>query len=167
MEPQHRSAHTGQGVSAKHTLVVIVALVSSGLLVWIIQLARAGDPVGYIILTGLGVLLVLPIVGGVLALLINTIGKLQAPPSLPRDDLKAIREAHQVLRAQNQYLTQLLAQAQKNPALLAGAQSGYSDTIETPLTLGPGQVRTPEGFVIDGTAFDTLDDDDNNNDEAK
>ncbi|MEW5958868.1 MAG: hypothetical protein AB1801_14140 [Chloroflexota bacterium] len=38
------------------TLAVMIALAGAGLLIWIIQLARQGDPVGYIMLTGLGVL---------------------------------------------------------------------------------------------------------------
>ena len=164
MEQQHQSSRKNSGISAKHTATVIGALLLGGLLIWIIQLARAGDPVGYIILTGLGVLLVLPIVGGVLALLIGAVGKMQPPQALSRDDLKSIREAHHVLRAQNQYLTQMLAQAQKNPALLSGLQSDQPDVYQAPLSLGPGQVRTPEGFVIDGTAFDTLDDDHGNDD---
>ena len=54
-------------LSAKHTLAVMLALIGGGLLVWIIQLARQGDPIGYIILTGLGVLASLPVVGGVLS----------------------------------------------------------------------------------------------------
>lgn len=141
---------TSSSGGPKHTLVIALVLALSGILIWIIQLARQGDPVGYIILTGLGMLLALPVTGAVLALLLRSLGRLQPPP---RDDLKSIHEAHRVLRDQNRYLTQLLAQAQKNPALLAGGG------VDAAPSLGPGQVRTPEGFIIDGAAFDVLDDD--------
>jgi hypothetical protein len=45
----------------------------------------------------------------------------------------------------------MLTQLQRNPALLTSPEQPTFD-------LGPGQVRTPEGFIIDGTAFDTLED---------
>ena len=137
-------------LSAKHTLAVMLALIGGGLLVWIIQLARQGDPIGYIILTGLGVLASLPVVGGVLYLLIVAIGKtMQGRPS--GQELKTVYETHRVLEAQNRELARMLTQLQRNPALLANPEQPTFD-------LGPGQVRTPEGFIIDGTAFDTLED---------
>ena len=137
-------------LSAKHTLAVMLALIGGGLLVWIIQLARQGDPIGYIILTGLGVLASLPVVGGVLYLLIVAIGKtMQGRPS--GQELKTVYETHRVLEAQNRELARMLTQLQRNPALLTSPEQSTFD-------LGPGQVRTPEGFIIDGTAFDTLED---------
>ena len=137
-------------LSAKHTLAVMLALIGGGLLVWIIQLARQGDPIGYIILTGLGVLASLPVVGGVLYLLIVAIGKtMQGRPS--GQELKTVYETHRVLEAQNRELARMLTQLQRNPALLTSPEQPTFD-------LGPGQVRTPEGFIIDGTAFDTLED---------
>jgi hypothetical protein len=137
-------------LSAKHTLAVMLALIGGGLLVWIIQLARQGDPIGYIILTGLGVLASLPVVGGVLYLLIVAIGKtMQGRPS--GHELKTVYETHRVLEAQNRELARMLTQLQRNPALLTSPEQPTFD-------LGPGQVRTPEGFIIDGTAFDTLED---------
>jgi hypothetical protein len=136
--------------SAKHTLAVMLALIGGGLLVWIIQLARQGDPIGYIILTGLGVLASLPVVGGVLYLLIVAVGKtMQGRPS--GQELKTVYETHRVLEAQNRELARMLTQIQRNPALLTSPEQPTFD-------LGPGQVRTPEGFIIDGTAFDTLED---------
>ena len=137
-------------LSAKHTLAVMLVLIGGGLLVWIIQLARQGDPIGYIILTGLGVLASLPVVGGVLYLLIVAIGKtMQGRPS--GQELKTVYETHRVLEAQNRELARMLTQIQRNPALLTSPEQPTFD-------LGPGQVRTPEGFIIDGTAFDTLED---------
>ncbi len=145
------------GVSAKHTFAITGALLVAGLLVWIIQLARAGDPIGYIILTGLGVLLALPVTGGVLAMLLHAAGKVTTSPNSPtRDDLKSIKEAHQLLQTQHQYLTRLLQQAQQNPALLSGHTPLVAAEPSVP-PLAPGQLQTADGFIIDGVAFDTLD----------
>ncbi|MEW5956879.1 MAG: hypothetical protein AB1801_04085 [Chloroflexota bacterium] len=141
-------------VSARHTLAVMIALTGAGLLVWITQLARQGDPVGYIILTGLGVLASLPVAGGVLYLLIVAIGKVLQTRSAPAE-LKTVYDTHRVLEAQNRELARMLNQLQRNPTLLASLQSPEQATV---VELGPGQVRTPEGFVIDGTAFDALED---------
>ncbi len=144
------------GISIKHTLVVALSLVLGGILIWIIQLARGGEPIGYIILTGLGVILILPVVGWVLYLLIGAIGKLQHGQST--DDVKTIYETQRVLRAQNQELARLLLQIQNNPALRnSSAPDGSQEIASLPL-LGPGQVITPEGFVINGAAFDALTD---------
>ena len=137
-------------LSAKHTLAVMLALIGGGLLIWIIQLARQGDPIGYIILTGLGVLASLPVVGGVLYMLIVAVGKtMQGRPS--GQELKTVYDTHRVLEARNRELARMLTQLQRNPALLTSPEQPTFD-------LGPGQVRTPEGFIIDGTAFDTLED---------
>lgn len=136
------------GLRAKHTFVIALVLVGGGLLVWMIQLARQGDAIGYIILTGLGVLLSLLVVGLVLYILIMAIGKTTQIRSYP-NEMKTIYETHRVLEAQNREMARLLAQMQRNPTLLA-------DPEKLPVELGPGQVLTPEGFVIDGTAFDTL-----------
>jgi hypothetical protein len=138
-------------VSARHTLAVMITLVSGGLLIWIIQLARQGDPVGYIILTGLGMLASLPVVGGVLYMLIVAIGKVLQARSAP-SELKTVYDTHRVLEAQNRELARTLNQLQRNPTLLANPDQ--TAVVE----LRPGQVRTPEGFVIDGTAFDALED---------
>jgi multisubunit Na+/H+ antiporter MnhG subunit len=157
MEQKIMDNNQRNGVSAKHTLSITGVLLGAGLLVWIIQLARAGDPVGYIILTGLGVLLALPVTGGVLAMLLHAAGKVTRPPNSPtRDDLKSIREAHQLLQTQHQYLTRLLQQAQQNPALLPGYTLPVAAEPAAP-PLAPGQLQTADGFIIDGVAFDTLD----------
>ncbi|MCP4995917.1 MAG: hypothetical protein GY934_19390 [Gammaproteobacteria bacterium] len=148
-------------LNLKHSLGVSVSLVLGGILIWVIQLARGGEPIGYVILTGLGVILVLPVVGLVLYLLIGAIGKLQRGQST--DDVKTIYETQRVLRAQNQELARLLLQMQNNPGLHnsdSGQDSPNSPTL-LPL-LSPGQVITPEGFVIDGAAFDTLTDEEKN-----
>jgi len=155
MNPGNQSTKS-PGVSPKHTLAIVGALLATGLLVWIIQLARSGDPIGYIILTGLGVLLAMPVTGGVVALLLHAVSKLTVPQQgRARDDLKAIREAHHVLRAQNQYLIDQLKQTQQNRTLLSGHETMPE---AAPPALGPGQLQTADGFIIDGVAFDTLDD---------
>ena len=83
MKPQEPAS-----LNLKHTLGVSISLVLGGILIWVIQLARSGEPIGYVILTGLGVILVLPVVGLVLYLLIGAIGKLQRGQST--DDVKTI-----------------------------------------------------------------------------
>ena len=145
------------GLNIKHTFVVAMAVVMGGVIIWVIQLARNGDPIGYIILTGAGVLLALPVVGLVLYMLIIAIGKMQHNVGMNIDDIKTMRESHRVLKDQNRELARLLLQMQKNPTLLLPEQA---EQQQSPMgvTLLPGQVMTPEGFVIDGTAFSTLDD---------
>jgi hypothetical protein len=138
-------------ISAKHTMAVMAALIGGGVLIWIIQLARQGDPIGYIILTGLGVLASLPVVGGVLYMLIVAVGKtMQGRPT--GQELKTVYETHRVLEAQNRELARMLTQLQRNPALLTSLRSPEQPVVE----LNPGQFRTSEGFIIDGAAFDTL-----------
>ncbi len=146
------------GINIKHTFVVAMALVIGGVIIWVIQLARNGDPIGYIILTGTGVLLALPVVGLVLYMLIIALGKMQQNGGMHIDDIKTIRESQRVLRDQNRELARLLLQVQNNPMLMSGPQSGQQEQ-PAQVTLGPGQVMTPEGFVIDGTAFNVLDED--------
>jgi hypothetical protein len=140
-------------ISAKHTLAVMTALIGGSVLIWIIQLARQGDPIGYIILTGLGVLASLPVVGGVLYMLIVAVGTLRAMPGpATSQELKTVYETHRVLEAQNRELARMLTQLQRNPALLTSLRSPEQPVVE----LNPGQFRTSEGFIIDGAAFDTL-----------
>ncbi|MCP4407054.1 MAG: hypothetical protein GY807_04710, partial [Gammaproteobacteria bacterium] len=86
------------GINIKHTFVVAMALVIGGVIIWVIQLARNGDPIGYIILTGTGVLLALPVVGLVLYMLIIALGKMQQNGGMHLDDIKTMRESQRVLR---------------------------------------------------------------------
>lgn len=139
---------SSNGISARHTFAVVLALIIGGLLVWVIQLARQEDPIGYIILTGLGVLISVPVVGVVLYMLIIALGKtLQPRPNT--HEMKTVYETHRVLEAQNREMARLLTRMQRQPALLANPE-------QASVELGPGQVMTPEGFVIDGAAFDAL-----------
>lgn len=136
---------------ARYTFAITFTLVSGGLFVWIIQLARQGEPVGYIILTGLGMLLALLVCGIVLRLLLMAANR---PSSQPLSDLKTLYDTQRVLSQQNRALLDQLQQLQKQPSLLSGRTPRPHD-----LELEPGQMMTAEGFIIDGTAFDSLDDD--------
>lgn len=147
--------HKETVINVKHAFGFALALVIGGVIIWVIQLARNGDPIGYIILTGVGVLLALPVVGLVLYMLIIAIGKMQHNGGTHHDDIKTMRESHRVLKDQNRELARLLLQMQKNPTLMLPEQVGQQEP--TPVNLSPGQVMTPEGFVIDGTAFSALD----------
>lgn len=141
---------TDGGVRARTIFAVVLAVIIGGLLVWIIQLARQGDPIGYIILTGLGVLASMPVMGVVLYMLIMAIGKTMQSGG-NRQEMKTIYETHRILEAQNREMARLLSQLQRNPDLLANPG-------QPSVELGPGHVLTSDGFVIDGTAFDTLED---------
>jgi len=147
--------HKETVINVKHAFGFALALVIGGVIIWVIQLARNGDPIGYIILTGIGVLLALPVVGLVLYMLIIAIGKMQHNGGTHLDDIKTMRESHRVLKDQNRELARLLLQMQKNPTLMLAEQAGQQEP--TQVNLAPGQVMTPEGFVIDGTAFSALD----------
>jgi hypothetical protein len=148
----------GTVINTRHAFGFALALVMGGVIIWVIQLARNGDPIGYIILTGVGVLLALPVVGLVLYMLIIAIGKMQHNGGTHLDDIKTMRESHRVLKDQNQELARLLLQMQRNPTLMLPEQVGQQNPAQ--VTLSPGQVMTPEGFVIDGTAFSALDNED-------
>lgn len=138
------------GVRARTIFAVVLAVIIGGLLVWIIQLARQGDPIGYIILTGLGVLASMPVMGVVLYMLIMAIGKTMQPGG-NRQEMKTIYETHRILEAQNREMARLLSQLQRNPDL-------FTNPGQPSVELGPGHVLTSDGFVIDGTAFDALED---------
>jgi|GEM_PF-2213717 len=138
------------GVRARTIFPVVLAVIIGGLLVWIIQLARQGDPIGYIILTGLGVLASMPVMGVVLYMLIIAIGKTVQPRANTRE-MKTIYETHRILEAQNREMARLLSQLQRNPDLL-------TNPGKPAVELGPGHVLTSDGFVIDGAAFDALED---------
>ena len=142
--------NTDSGVRTRTIFAVVLAVIIGGLLVWIIQLARQGDPIGYIILTGLGVLTAIPIVGVVLYMLIIAIGNTMQPRAYSHE-MKTIYETHRVLEAQNREMARLLSQVRRNPDLLTSSGQPSVD-------LGPGHVLTSDGFVIDGTAFDALED---------
>jgi hypothetical protein len=114
---------------ARYAFAITLALVSGGLFIWIIQLARQGEPVGYIILTGLGMLLALLVCGLVLRLLLMAANRSSAQPL---NDLKTIYKSSRPCSA-----------------------AIHPNNLE----LEPGQMMTAEGFIIDGTAFDSLDED--------
>ena len=141
---------TDGGIRARTIFAVVLAVIIGGLLVWIIQLARQGDPIGYIILTGLGVLASMPVMGVVLYMLIIAIGK-TIQPRANTHEMKTIYETHRILEAQNREMARLLTQIQRNPDLL-------TNPGQPSVELGPGHVLTSDGFVIDGTAFDALED---------
>ena len=65
--------------------------------------------------------------------------------------MKTIYETHRRLEAQNREMARLLTQIQRNPDLL-------TNPGQPSVELGPGHVLTSDGFVIDGTAFDALED---------
>jgi hypothetical protein len=134
------------GVNPKHTFAVALAVVIGSLFIWIVQLARQGDPVGYIILTGTGVLLTLLVVGVVLRLLLAVSSQSSGGPG--RSDMKHVYDTQRVLAQQNRALADQLRRLQKSDPLLSAEPAGPD--------LQPGQIMTADGYVIDSQAFDIL-----------
>jgi len=133
-----------KGGGARYAFAVVLAI-TLGL--WIIQLARNGEAVGYIILTGEGILVTVLVVGLVIAFATKqaVIGN-GSPP--PRRDLKDLYDTTRLLNQQNKTLRQLLEEhGLDNPQLPASRQ----------FPLQPGQMMTADGMVIEGEAFDNLD----------
>ena len=135
-----------RGIRARHVLVVILGLGATGVLVWIIQLARQGEPVGYMLLTAVVILAALGVFRVMLGFVLRQVVKAQSqPPRQQADLLKDIQMTQRVLAEQNRHLRQLAA----------GRSTPDWPVYERELQLG--QVRTPEGYVINGAVFDGLD----------
>ncbi len=66
---------------ARHTFAAVAAVGVIGILIWIIELARRGDPVGYIILTGTGMMIFLVVIGLVLRLVITATNQSSRQPN--------------------------------------------------------------------------------------
>jgi hypothetical protein len=140
---------TDGGFKARHVFAFSLALVGGGIIIWVIQLARQGDPVGYIILTGGGVLIALIVAGLVIGFVLRQASLADSRRSWrgQTGPLKEMYDSQRVLLQQNQALRRL-AEGQ----LPAATQPGQPQN-----ELQPGQLRTAEGYVIDGAAFDELD----------
>lgn len=139
--------HREKGVRARHVFALALAIIVGLTNIWIIQLARAGDPVGYILLTGEGVLATVLVVGMVIAFTIGQTAKMNNTPPAPRRDLKDMYETTRLLNQQNKTLRQILEEQGLGDRQLVAPQ--------TPLR--PGQMMTADGMVIEGEAFDGLD----------
>ena len=72
-----------RGIRARYVLVVILGLGATGVLVWVIQLARQGEPVGYMLLTTVVILAALGVFGVMLGFVLRQVVKAQSQP--PRD----------------------------------------------------------------------------------
>jgi hypothetical protein len=137
-----------KGIRARHVFAFMLAVVMGLTNIWIIQLAREGDPVGYMILTFEGVLGTILVVGLVIAFVIGQTAKVNNISGPPRRDLKDLYDTTRLLNQQNKTLRQILEeQGLGAPQLMAP---------QTPLR--PGQMMTADGMVIEGQVFDALDD---------
>jgi hypothetical protein len=139
---------TDGGFKARHVFALTLALVCGGIIIWIIHLARQGDPVGYIILTGGGVLILLIVAGLVIGFVLRQASLADSRRSLrgQTGPFKEMYDSQRVLLQQNQALRRL-----------AEGQLPATQMVQSQNELQPGQLRTAEGFVIDGAAFDELD----------
>jgi len=132
---------------ARYAFAIVFAITLGIAQIWIIQLARNGEAVGYMILTGEGVLATVLVVGLVIAFATRQAAMNNAAPP-PRRDLKDLYDTTRLLNQQNKTLRQLLEeQGLDNPQLPAPQQ----------IPLRPGQMMTADGMVIEGEAFDGLD----------
>ena len=136
-----------KGGGARYAFAVVLAITLGLAQIWIIQLARNGEAVGYIILTGEGILVTVLVVGLVIAFATKQAVISNASPP-PRRELKDMYDTTRLLNQQNKTLRQLLEeQGLDNPQLPASRQ----------FPLQPGQMMTADGMVIEGEAFDNLD----------
>lgn len=123
--------------------VFIVSLVGfgtlAGLCVWIIQLARAGEPVAYAVLTGLAAILFLLVSAVVLFMLLWGLGKREQAAfwASARENALVVHQVQRTINDQNKALVEILQQQQQFPS--------------------PGQGLAPGGFLIDPAQFDVLD----------
>lgn len=125
--------------------VVVAALV--GLTIWIIQLAREGDPVGMGILLYLG-LLILILCGAVAtAIIIGGIRKKRT-----HDDYNA------VVRAFNDQSRSVVQLTKVTSDLALVSSESLPLMAAYPPALPPGQLRGPGNMVIDQDAFSNLED---------
>jgi hypothetical protein len=133
------------GFSARHSLAISLGLGLTGVVVWVIQLARWGEPVGYMIITAAIILVSV----GVIGFILRQVAKAQSiPPRSQADMLKDIQATQKVLADQNRQLRQLAD---------GRGTSGWP-VFPQEVELQPGQwQRTPEGHVINAGACDTLD----------
>lgn len=132
---------------ARYAFAVVFAITLGIAQIWIIQLARNGEAVGYMILAGEGILATVLIVGLINGFMVRQTAMNNAAPS-PRRDLKDLYDTTRLLNQQNKTLRQLLEeQGLDNPQLPQPQQ----------FPLRPGQMMTADGMVIEGEAFDSLD----------
>ncbi len=141
-----------KGVRGRHVLAVMLAIMAGLTNIWIIQMARSGDPVGYMLLAGEGVLASVLVVGLIIAFTIGQMAKMSHTAGnasgRSRSELKDLYDTTRLLNQQNKTLRQLLEeQGMGDPQLPASH------------TLQPGQMMTAEGEVIESRAFDVLDED--------
>ncbi|MCQ3976905.1 MAG: hypothetical protein DPW09_26045 [Anaerolineae bacterium] len=128
------------------SVFIIVAAVT-GLTIWIIQLARAGDPVGIGILLYLG-LLSLILCGAVATALI--IGGLRKKRT--HDEYNA------VMRAFNDQSRSVVQLTKVTSDLALASSDSWPLMRAYPPALPPGQLRGPGNMVIDQDAFNNLQD---------
>lgn len=125
--------------------VVVTALV--GLTIWIIQLAREGDPVGIGVLLYLGLLLLI-ICGAIATTII--IGGIRKKRT--HDDYNA------VVRAFNDQSRSVVQLTKVTSDLALVSSESLPLMAAYPPALPPGQLRGPGDMVIDQDAFSNLED---------
>jgi hypothetical protein len=140
-----------RGFSARHSLSITLGLGLTGVAVWVIQLARWGEPVGYMLITAAIILVSVGVIGFSIGFILRQVARAQSqPPRSQADMLKDIQATQRLLADDNKRLRQL-AESRG-----AAGWPVFPQAVE----LQPGQwQRTPEGHIINTGAFDTLDKD--------
>ncbi len=133
--------------SVKHTFAIMSVLTMAGLFIWIVQLARQGELVGYVILIGVGATAFILIIALAFRILMEGVGTVMVGRSTSPNGgqiMKTIRDTNAVLAGQNRELARRLE------------HTGPAAVTHSP-QLGPGQVMTASGFVIEADDFNVLD----------
>jgi hypothetical protein len=141
-----------RGIRGRHVFGLALAIVMGLTNIWVIQLARNGEMVGYLLLALEIILATVVVVGLVISFAIGQAAKVSAAAGnssgRSRSELKDLYDTMRLLNQQNKTLRQLLE------------EQGLGDPqLPAPHTLQPGQMMTADGTVIESKAFDVLDDD--------
>jgi hypothetical protein len=141
-----------RGIRGRHVFGLALAIVMGLTNIWVIQLARNGEMVGYLLLALEIILATVVVVGLVISFAIGQAAKVSAAAGnssgRSRSELKDLYDTTRLLNQQNKTLRQLLE------------EQGLGDPqLPAPHTLQPGQMMTADGTVIESKAFDVLDDD--------
>lgn len=75
-----------RGFSARHSLSITLGLGLTGVAVWVIQLARWGEPVGYMLITAAIILVSVGVIGFIIGFILRQVAKGQSQPPRSQAD---------------------------------------------------------------------------------
>lgn len=141
-------------MSAKHTFIITLGWIV--IIGWVIQLARWGDPVGMGILLWVGAIIT------ILALAISAAiwkagGHTRVRGEQFNDLHRAFNDQARSFNKVTEMVVDVASQPPPAPINNYGASQQFVLPPPSHASLGPGQLMTREGFVIDTRAFAALD----------